>query len=235
MAERKQPEVGEVYGEWTITAKAEPQGDRIRRWTLQNEQGAEMTVAQTSLKDLALAKNLKDRAQTRDAEAKGATKPLSALSAQIAASVIAANAEFKANENPFADMTPEVVETEDVIVESDNPFEISFIRATLLDPVDTGDIEGANEFVATWVAPRTTECEDAADVVLAGPGELPLPAGIVLTGSGAITTSGPGLDVASPWSPAPVATKHELQTAMDFVTKAKVQLNYAIQALEALL
>lgn len=207
MAERKQPEVGEVYGEWTITAKAEPQGDRIRRWTLQNEQGAEMTVAQTSLKDLALAKNLKDRAQTRDAEAKGATKP---LSAQIAASVIAANAEFKANENPFADMTPEVVETEDVIVESDNPFEISFIRATLLDPVDTGETE------------ETTECEDGY-------------AGIVLTGSGAITTSGPGLDVASPWSPAPVATKHELQTAMDFVTKAKVQLNYAIQALEALL
>lgn len=132
---RKSDFTGDVFGEWTVLRKADTLGDRIRRWIVGNAEGVEMTVQQTGLKDLALAKALEDNAAARDA-----TKP---LSRQIAESVLASNAlhreavasvaldndpecgtyTFTAEQlNPFADMTPVVVETEDVEVETDNAF-----------------------------------------------------------------------------------------------------------------
>lgn len=220
--ERKSSFLGDVFGEWTVIAKVEPRGDRVRRWMVQNEEGVQMESTQTDLKSLALAKKLKDKAAEKDA-----TKP---LSAQIAASVIAANAEFKANENPFADMTPEVVQTEDVIVESENPFGLSFEEV-----VGDIEIEGADEFVEAWVkvangvaAEPTDELRDATgpDVTVEFNGltiEPDLPNGLVIVGEGVKP------------EPVVVTATPALIAAMDFVTKAKVQLNYALKALENLL
>lgn len=199
--ERKSDYLGDRFGDWEVTEKAPAQGDRIRRWVVTNAEGVQMTVAQTGLKDLALAKTLKDRAAEHDA-----AKP---LSRQISESVLLANALHREavasvaldndpecgtysldDLNPFADMTPDVVETEDVIVQSDNPFELSFEEV-----VGDIEIEGSDEFVATWVAPREeTEPETSQQ-----------PIGIHVT------------------------------AAMDFVVKAKVQLNSALKALEDLL
>lgn len=68
MAEtRKQPQVGEIYGDWTIIAKVPGKGDRLRRWLVRNSEGTEMESLQTGLSDLALAKRLANQAAATDA------------------------------------------------------------------------------------------------------------------------------------------------------------------------
>lgn len=59
---RKTDFLGETFGMWVVTARGEGGGDRKRRWVVRNtESGVEMTVLQTDLKDLALAKTLADK------------------------------------------------------------------------------------------------------------------------------------------------------------------------------
>lgn len=65
---RKSDYLGDVFGDWEVTARAEGTGDRKRRWEVTNvTTGVTMSVLQTGLKDLALAKNLADRAAAADA------------------------------------------------------------------------------------------------------------------------------------------------------------------------
>lgn len=69
MAEtRKTDFLGESFGAWVVTARGESAGDRKRRWVVRNaESGVEMTVLQTDLKDLALAKTLAEKNAATDA------------------------------------------------------------------------------------------------------------------------------------------------------------------------
>jgi hypothetical protein len=81
MAEtRRQPVPGDMHGDWTVVRKAEPQGDRKRRWVVVNAEGEEQTVLQVDLGNL------------------GGDK---ALSGQITERVLAANAMVHLDGNPF--------------------------------------------------------------------------------------------------------------------------------------
>lgn len=68
MAETRKSEfVGDTFGDWTVVRKADTEGDRKRRWVVANAEGVEMTILQTGLNDLALAKRLANKAAATDA------------------------------------------------------------------------------------------------------------------------------------------------------------------------
>lgn len=59
---RKSDFLGDVFGDWTVIARAESGGDRKRRWTVENETtGVKMDVLQTNLRDLALTKEIQTK------------------------------------------------------------------------------------------------------------------------------------------------------------------------------
>lgn len=65
---RKSDYTGDVFGDWVVIGRGDGEGDRKRRWVVKHQEtGVEMTVLQTGLTDLALAKRLAQRAAEADA------------------------------------------------------------------------------------------------------------------------------------------------------------------------
>ncbi len=214
MAEaRKSDFTGDVYGEYTVLRRAESRGDRKRRWVvgrLDDPNYVEEEVLQADLGNLA-----GDRPH----------------SAQIVERVLAENAEAKQDDdNPFAvklgpDLSAVDHEGYPVDVEPENPF------AECLECDDTGEYDPDGEWQAVPAEPFVlrgdsdltiaeigdkifgkTECEDAAEVVLA-----------------VVPDAGLDLELAK------ISADPAIQAALDSILKAKVALSAAAKTLEGLL
>lgn len=144
---RKQPEVGETYGEWTIVGKPEPVGDRKRRWTVENALGIRQDVLQTDLSDLALAKKLKDKAEAADAAKLGSAPLLTPEQAE---------------ENLLAKLDAQIAEAQEtvkVIILGQAPFDLS--------PRDLAEIAaGVDPFALTPEEIQILECPECEDEVV---------------------------------------------------------------------
>ncbi len=237
MAEaRKSDFTGDVYGEWTVLRRAESRGDRKRRWVvgkLDDPNYVEEEVLQADLGTLAgdrpHSAQIVERVLAANAEAKqGDDNPFAVKLGPDPSAVDHEGYPVDVEpENPFA------------------PFAAAMLSEDSFEPCyDCGEIEGAEEFVEDWVAVKEgpdgpfvlrgdsdltiaeigekifgkTECEDAAEVVLAGPGELQLPEGVTFE----LNTT-------------PILDARSIQAALDSILKAKVALNAAAKTLEGLL
>lgn len=175
MAEtRKSDFTGEIYGDWTVIGRGESGGDRKRRWVVQHGvTGVEMTVLQTGLSDLALAKKLADKAAETDAARQDRTDSGMVLTPAEAETALLARLDKQIAEavgNPFTDpyaLAEQEIAAGDPFGLSPSTLAIMADRDRCRDCEDGGHpIEGAEEFVATWVAPRELQLPPAVEVEL---------------------------------------------------------------------